>query len=373
MDWIWSEWFWVPPGVTWEDYKSRDGIQTPDFNDLLFWPFFSMIVLLVLRKIIIVPLVFAPFGRYMGLRSKPISPPPPNPKLEKLYKVNRARPPQNLLERCAKENNMAERQVERWLRRQALSQQKTTLEKFSDLGWEFTYYTCYCIFGLLVVATQSWCYNLDLSVENYPRIPISQGLWWYFRIGFGFYLSQTYTLLTGTKRFDFYLMLLHHVCTLPLMTFCWLINFVRLGALTLLVHECVDITLANLMSIPFCLVWFPARLVIYPFHVLRGTLFVAPRVVGKIFPAYYLLNSLMISLLVMHVVWSYEIIKAIIIKMERGVHLNDRFSPDELSEEDNLQQSETLSKEGNLTQNSIQRHNGILTQNGALTQKNKPD
>lgn len=385
MHWIWSEWFWLLPGLTWEDFKSRDGIQIPEMSDLLYWPLVAMIVLLILRKAVVIPLVFVPLGKYMGVRSKPVSPPPSNLELEKLYKVNRAKPPPDLLERYATETKMTERQVERWLRRKASSEQKTNLEKFTDYGWELTYYTCFCIFGLLVVATEPWCYDIEKVTEDYPRIPISQGIFWYMIVAFGFYLGQTYLLLTQPKKFDFNLMLLHHICTLCLMILNWVVNLVRFGALTLLVHECVDIFLAlgklasycgmsrvsDLMSIPFCLVWFPTRVVIFPFHVVRGTVFVVPTLRGGVCPAYFFLNSFMVLLVIMHLFWSYKIIKAMIVKLKRGTSFNENHSHDEISSDDHPHKNETLLQNETLFQNKKAVQNGTLPQNGNLLRGEK--
>lgn len=117
MDWFWSEWFWLKPGLTWEDYKPKYGINRPDSGDLWFWPVLFMAGLLLIRNVIVIPLLFVPLGKYMGVRSKPFSPPPQNTELEELFKVNRARPPQKLVEMYASEVGMSERQVERWLRR----------------------------------------------------------------------------------------------------------------------------------------------------------------------------------------------------------------------------------------------------------------
>lgn len=348
MDWFWSEWFWMLPGLTWDDYKPDEGIYTPDSADLWFWPFVLMAILLIFRNVFLIPWVLTPIGQHLGVRSTTCHPPTPNPILEKLYKVNRARPPQQLLERYAAELGMSKRQVERWLRRKYLSKQKTSLNKFNDFGWQFVYYTFYCIFGLFVVASQPWCYDMELVLENYPRTSITQGLRWYFMTMFGFYLAQTYLLFTENRSYDFCRMLLHHACVISLIIFSWVANFVRFGAIAFFIHECVEIPFAvgkmffysgktrvyDLSYIPYCSIWFITRLVIYPFQILRGSLFVIPKLMGGTCPAYYLLNSLMILMLCFHLMWTVEIFKAGWACLVHRSTLDDQCSSDEEKCED---------------------------------------
>lgn len=346
MDWFWSDWFWMLPGLTWDDYKPVEGISTPDSADLWFWPFVLMVAFLIFRNLILIPWVLSPIGQRLGVRSKPCKPPTPNNTLEELYKVNRAKPPHKELERYAAKMGMTVRQVQRWLRRKLLSQQKTSLTKFNDFGWQFVYYTIYCIFGLVVVASQSWCYDIEQAMENYPRTSISQGLRWYILTTYGFYLAQTYLLFTENRSYDFNRMLLHHACIFALIVFSWIGNVVRLAGIAFLIHECVEIPFAvgkmffysgktrvyDFSYIPYCSIWFITRLVIYPFHILRGSLFIAPGMIGGTCPAYYLLNALMLVMLCFHVMWTIDIFKAGWTCLVHRSTLDDRCSSDENSD-----------------------------------------
>lgn len=354
-DWFWSKDFWIHPEYSWEDYKPRDGILSPDSADLRIWPFLIMIALLIFSNCLLLPYVFTPLGKYLKIRSKPYAAPAPNDKLEKLYKVNRARPPQDLLKRTSSEVGWSERHVEKWLKQKTRSQQMTTLEKFNDFGWQFTYYMFYWIFGMIVVATEPWCYDLELAVEDYPRTSITKAFWWYYMTAIGFYYTQTFLLFTSVRRYDFYPLLSHHVCTICLLIFCWVINFARASSISLLVHECVDIPLAlgklvfysgktsvsDSMVFPFFFIWFSTRLVLYPFHVLRGSLFVFPRVIGTIWPAYYLLNTFMLSLLGMHLMWTKEVLVLVKGKLFTKNTLTDHRSDNEESEDDDDDEEKT--------------------------------
>jgi ceramide synthetase len=56
-----------------------------------------------------------------------------------------------------------------------------------------------------------------------------------------FYWSLTVSQFFDVKRKDFWLMFVHHVATICLITFSWVCHLHRIGTLVLLVHECADI------------------------------------------------------------------------------------------------------------------------------------
>lgn len=58
----------------------------------------------------------------------------------------------------------------------------------------------------------------------------------------------------------------------------------------------------------FTLVWIVSRLVVLPGWIFHSTLVHAPQSMD-LFPAYYLFNALLSVLLVLHVVWTFFIVK----------------------------------------------------------------
>lgn len=118
-------------------------------------------------------------------------------------------------------------------------------------------------------------------------------------------------------------MFLHHIVTLTLLIYSLVTNFSRLGSLVIVLHDTVDIWLElaklgqyskmNTLS-DFCFnmfggVWFVTRIVMFPLIILRTTSFNALNYFDP-FPAYYVLNSLLYLLQVMHIIWFQMIVKA---------------------------------------------------------------
>ena len=138
-----------------------------------------------------------------------------------------------------------------------------------------------------------------------------------------FYWFLTFSQLYGDSsknRKDFWQMLLHHIATISLICFSWVLNMVRAGMLVLVLHDTADVMLeiakickyanwqksCNTMFACFVLTWIITRLYIYPKYVVYTTLFESAEIVGTA-PVYYVMNAFMILLQILHVIWTYYI------------------------------------------------------------------
>lgn len=384
FEFIWSESFWFQPGYTWENVEHKEhGDGKRSVNDIIVYPIFIALALYFFRNYILIPYVCLPIGNIYKIRSKPYKHPQPNDRLDILYTVNRARPPPPMLKQCADEIGWTERKVERWLRQKALSKQMTTLEKFNDQTWQFVYYTCYCIFGLIIICPKEWYADPNISVENFPQDVVSQDLWWYYMIATAFYLVQFVLMLQQDRRHDFYVMLTHHLCSLCILYFNWFMGIgIKLVSLSLLYHECADIPLAfgkmcfycgkknisNKMAIPFFVTWFSTRLYLYPYWVVT-TSFNVPKLSksGVTWPAYWVQTVAITLLFCLHLIWTKEMIPIIIHKLfSKEVIVDSRSSGEEMSE-DSSEESELKQKTNNkLEKDSILRKPDI---NENITQR----
>lgn len=59
-------------------------------------------------------------------------------------------------------------------------------------------------------------------------------------IELAFYWSLLFSQFIDVKRKDFWQMFIHHIATISLLSFSYIVNFVRVGSLVLVVHDCVD-------------------------------------------------------------------------------------------------------------------------------------
>ncbi|GBN05728.1 Ceramide synthase 5 [Araneus ventricosus] len=117
-------------------------------------------------------------------------------------------------------------------------------------------------------------------------------------------------------------MFVHHIVTILLLTFSWTSNLFRIGSLVLVIHDFADVPLeaakmakyverqrvADTSFAVFTIAWLVSRLGLYPYRIIYSTLYGALFIV-PMFPAYYVFNTLLCALQVLHIVWTWMIIK----------------------------------------------------------------
>jgi len=137
-----------------------------------------------------------------------------------------------------------------------------------------------------------------------------------------FYWSLSFSQFTDVRRKDFIEMFIHHLTTIALLSFSWTCNLTRCGALVLVVHDFSDIFLelakmfhyaklntpCDIIFGIFVVAWCFTRLGLFPTWILFSATIEAPQMV-EMFPAYYIFNCLLSVLLVLHVIWTYFILK----------------------------------------------------------------
>jgi len=179
-------------------------------------------------------------------------------------------------------------------------------------------------------------------------------------ISMAFYWSLTFSQFADNKRKDFWQMFIHHALTLVLISLSWICNLHRVGSLVLLVHDCADILLeaakitkyanyqklCDIIFATFTLVWIFTRLGLYP-RIIYSTSIEAPRIL-PMFPAYYIFNSLLIALLILHCVWTYMILQICVQFVKAGQMDGDvRSSSDEISDSSENRDNNTKSVQQN--------------------------
>lgn len=207
---------------------------------------------------------------------------------------------------------------------------------------------------------KSWVWDINHCWYNYPHQNLTSDIWWYYMVNMAFYWSLAMSQFFDVKRKDFWQMFVHHIATLMLMGFSWMCNLFRIGSLVIMVHDCADIfldviifilpdckflysfvnfSLPRLLSMlntkehaTLCLPFSPAcgsspawlfthsglsrrkllgvtlfmMLISYYFR----TSVEAPTII-EMFPAYYIFNFLLLLLLVLHVGWTYLILRIV--------------------------------------------------------------
>ncbi|CAG0882655.1 unnamed protein product [Darwinula stevensoni] len=169
--------------------------------------------------------------------------------------------------------------------------------------------------------------------------PLTEDIRWYYLIELGLYFSLMASQFSDVRRKDFAVNLIHHLATIVLVTFSWIIGGIRIGAITLLLHDASDgiLELAKLchylklkwltsrLFIVFTSVWMVTRVYIYPMHIVLPMQMALvdeweERWRGNLSCPFMML--LLWSLFFLHVYWTYCIFKVIIRRLGGKFHLS---------------------------------------------------
>jgi len=244
----------------------------------------------------------------------------------------------------AKKTGLQLRTVERWLRRNRAH--ITTLDKFCETGWRWTFYSFVHVAGLVIMWDKGWVWDITQCWWDYPNHHIDPSIWWYYMIELTFYWSLFFSQFVDVKRKDFWEMFVHHVATIALMVLSWTCHLHRVGSLVLLVHDFADhwLEMAKLARYVhwqrtcdvafgmFAVTWVYTRLAIYPTFLIYSTSIEAGQIL-TLFPAYYVFNFLLTTLLILHLFWGYFIIKVAYKVMTAADTVTDTRSQSESSSE----------------------------------------
>ncbi|XP_063220176.1 ceramide synthase 6-like [Bacillus rossius redtenbacheri] len=346
IDGFWDPDIWLPPNVTWKDLEPNNEVAYADHRHLLF-PL-PLAALLMLLRVVMERFWFGPIGISLGIKNSKPKRAKPNEILEKAYR-GKGKIKHKQIVGLAKQLSWTERQVERWLRLRRSQDKPSPLVKFCETSWRWSYYTCSFVYGLFCLWDKSWLWDINNCWYDYPHQSVTSDCWWYYMVSMSFYWSLAVSQFFDVKRKDFWQMFIHHIATIILMVLSWICNLYRIGTLVLLVHDCADIFLeaskmakyANFQRVCdtffviFTIVWIATRLVVYPHWIIYSTSIDAPKLVAM-FPAYYVFNSLLIILLLLHFVWTYDIIRLGYNSLKAGQMEGDirSSSSDDLSEDD---------------------------------------
>lgn len=214
-------------------------------------------------------------------------------------------------------------QVQQLLRQRQILSRPSQLDKFAESGWRWTTYTFAFIYGICVLSTKAWLWNVVDCWVNYPHHHLSNDIWWYYMMELSLNLSLSISImLFDTKRKDFFMMLFHHMMTVLLISLSWTLNFFKVGTLVMVCHDCADVWLesakmcryagfpkaSEMLFACFALSWIVLRLGYYPTIILYSITVEAPQIV-QYFGAYHVFMTMLSLLLVLNILWSYYIIK----------------------------------------------------------------
>uniref|UniRef100_A0A7N9AR88 Ceramide synthase 2a n=1 Tax=Mastacembelus armatus TaxID=205130 RepID=A0A7N9AR88_9TELE len=304
-DMIWSDWIWFPEGHGWADLKNHGGHVFPQTQDL--WATIPIAFCFLIIRQIFERKVAIPLASLLGVSDKQRVCAPPNPTLESYFCSTSKHPTQSSIDSLSKQTGCSVRQVQRWFRRRRNQDRPSKLKKFQEARYK------------------PWFYDMKQMWDDFPKMPLLTSQYWYYMIELGFYISLLFSIASDVKRKDFKEQVVHHVATILLISFSWLVNYIRAGTLIMLVHDAADYLMesakmfnyagwrrtCNFIFTVFAAVFIVTRLVILPFWIIHTT-WVYPLTLYRPFLGYYFFNGLMFVLQLLHIFWAGLIVRMVI-------------------------------------------------------------
>lgn len=236
--------------------------------------------------------------------------------------------------------------------------------KAKESLWKFCVYVGLVALATWAVIGHPWftttitmwqgCTSVPCQAPALPKVKLL------YAVEMGYYLQELPLLfMWHTRRKDFLGLVVHHIATLGLITYSLELGITRIGAVIYLLHDINDPFLeiakvcryssrpqlepfATLFFVGFVLSWFVTRVYYFPVVVIKSTLFevmdIARGLGISIEPHYSILNFLLIVLLVLHVYWSYLILRIIYRQLHTG-------RPDDIREDSDSDEDESVQKQ----------------------------
>uniref|UniRef100_A0A8C9ERJ4 TLC domain-containing protein n=1 Tax=Pavo cristatus TaxID=9049 RepID=A0A8C9ERJ4_PAVCR len=170
----------------------------------------------------------------------------------------------------------------------------------------------------LLFAQKPWVWDHTVCWLRYPQQPLLPALGWFYLLELSFYCSLVITLPFDVKRKDFKEQIIHHIATITLIFVSYCANLIRLGVMIMLVHDASDylLELAKILHymkwkqickavfMVFAVVFISSRLVIFPlityyYYVTKFEMFFLS----------CLINAFLMILQLLHIFWSYLILR----------------------------------------------------------------
>ncbi|KAE9614516.1 hypothetical protein Lal_00012203 [Lupinus albus] len=239
-------------------------------------------------------------------------------------------------------------------------EKRKKIKKFKESAWKCVYFLSAEILALYVTYDEPWfthTRNFWVGPGNqvWPDQKIKLKLKAVYMYAAGFYSYSIFALIFWeTRRSDFGVSMGHHVATVILIVLSYIFRFARVGSVVLAIHDASDVfleigkmskysgaeTMASFAFILFVLSWIILRLIYFPFWILWSTSYEVLLTLdkekhqkeGPIY--YYVFNSLLYCLLVLHIYWWVLIFRMLVKQIQARGKLSEDVRSDSESEDE---------------------------------------
>ncbi|NXS63959.1 CERS4 synthase, partial [Brachypteracias leptosomus] len=336
---FWHHEYWLPPGATWEDMQDSADGHYPQPRDLLLC--IPGALLLLLARHVFERTVALPLGRRLGVSDKQKPKVQPNATLERFYTVLGRTPKEGHLVSLAKQSDLSVKEVQVWFRHRRAQDQPTLMKKFCESSWRFVLYLITFFSELALLYDKPWFWDHTLCWLQFPRQPLPPSFGWFYLLQLSFCCSLVASLPFDVKRKDFKQQIIHHMATITLISVSYCANLVRFGLIVMLVHDASDYILelakmlhytqqqrpCEVLFIVFSVVFIISRLVLFPLFTYYYFVTQFP-----LFLISCLINVFLMVLQLLHIFWSYLIIRMMFKIFLHGAERKDARSDTEESD-----------------------------------------
>ncbi|XP_026547281.1 ceramide synthase 4-like [Notechis scutatus] len=201
--------------------------------------------------------------------------------------------------------------------------------------------------ALAILYNKPWLWDLRECWVGYPQQPLQTSIFGYYLVQISFYCSLLISLPFDVKRKDLHEQIVHHLVTVFLIGFSFCLNFIRIGSLVMFLHDISDCLLevakmftylkwqktCDALFVTFSVAFLVTRLGIFPCKILHNTYYYSMEIYQPFF-GYYFFNALLMVLQLLHIFWSYLIIRMVYRFLICGMMEKDLRSQSEGSEDE---------------------------------------
>ncbi|XP_069838966.1 ceramide synthase 6 [Dendropsophus ebraccatus] len=376
--WFWNERFWLPHNVTWADLKNTEEATFPQAEDLYLAIPLAFCIFMI--RMFFERFIAKPCALTLKIQVSGPQKAQHNAILEKVFTAITKHPDEKRLEGLSKQLDWDVRSIQRWFRQRRNQEKPSTLTRFCESMWKFTFNLYIFTYGVRYLKKTPWLWNTRQCWYNYPYQQLTADLHYYYIVELSFYWSLMFSQFLDIKRKDFGIMFLHHLATISLITFSYVNNMVRVGTLVMCLHDMADVLLeaakmanyskcqklCDLLFVVFALVFVIARLGVFPLWILNTTLFESWEIVGP-YPSWWVFNLLLLLLQSLHLFWSYLIVKIACKAISKGKLGTGKWNPLHVSKDDRSDIESSSDEEDSVPRTQKSHHtttNGVKTSNG---------
>ncbi|VYS58570.1 unnamed protein product [Arabidopsis thaliana] len=233
------------------------------------------------------------------------------------------------------------------------------VRKFKESAWKCIYYLSAELLALSVTYNEPWFSNtlyfwIGPGDQIWPDQPMKMKLKFLYMFAAGFYTYSIFALVFWeTRRSDFGVSMGHHITTLVLIVLSYICRLTRAGSVILALHDASDVfleigkmskycgaeSLASISFVLFALSWVVLRLIYYPFWILWSTSYQIIMTVDKEKHPngpilYYMFNTLLYFLLVLHIFWWVLIYRMLVKQVQDRGKLSEDVRSDSESDDE---------------------------------------